>query len=152
MELIIFVGLQGSGKSTFYHTYFAATHEYVSKDLLSNNRKPQRRQMQLIEEALEQQLSVVVDNTNPTPEVRKPLLEIGHLYGATVTGYFFKAEVSQCIKRNQQRTGKAKVPPVAIYATAKKLRQPTYAEGFDALYTVEIADNGTFDVQVIEKP
>ena len=152
MELIIFVGLQGSGKSTFYRTYFAATHEYVSKDLLSNNRKPQRRQMQLIEEALEQQLSVVVDNTNPTPEVRKPLLEIGHLYGATVTGYFFKAEVSQCIKRNQQRTGKAKVPPVAIYATAKKLRQPTYAEGFDALYTVEIADNGTFDVQVIEKP
>ena len=152
MELIIFVGLQGSGKSTFYHTYFAATHEYVSKDLLSNNRKPQRRQMQIIEEALEQQLSVVVDNTNPTPEVRKPLLEIGHFYGATVTGYFFKAEVKQCIKRNQQRTGKAKVPPVAIYATAKKLQQPTYAEGFDALYTVEIADNGTFDVQVIEKP
>jgi predicted kinase len=152
MELIIFVGLQGSGKSTFYNTYFAATHEYVSKDLLSNNRKPQRRQMQLIEEALEQQLSVVVDNTNPTPEVRKPLLEIGHLYGATVTGYFFKAEVKQCIERNRQRTGKAKVPLVAIYATAKKLQQPTYAEGFDALYTVEIADNGTFDVQVIEKP
>ncbi|MFL5706482.1 MAG: AAA family ATPase, partial [Ktedonobacteraceae bacterium] len=60
MELVIFIGLQGSGKSTFYHTYFAATHEYVSKDLLSNNRKPQRRQMQLIEQALEQQRSVVV--------------------------------------------------------------------------------------------
>jgi predicted kinase len=152
MELVIFIGLQGSGKSTFYRTYFAATHEYVSKDLLSNNRKPQRRQMQLIEQALEQQRSVVVDNTNPTPEVRKPLLEIGHLYGATVTGYFFKAEVSQSIKRNQQRTGKAKVPPVAIYATAKKLQQPTYAEGFDVLYTVQIAENGAFDVQVAEKP
>lgn len=148
MELLIFVGLPGSGKSTFYRTYFAATHEYVSKDLLSNNRNPQRRQMQLIEQALEQQRSVVVDNTNPTSEVRRPLLEMGHLYGATVSGYFFKAEVKQCIERNQQRTGKAKVPPVAIYATAKKLQQPTYAEGFDALYTVEIADNGTFDVQV----
>ncbi len=135
MEVIIFVGLQGSGKSTFYRTYFAATHEYVSKDLLSNNRKPQRRQMQLIEEALEQQLSVVVDNTNPTAEVRRPLLEIGHLYGATVTCYFFKAEVKQCIERNQQRTGKAKVPLVAIYTTAKKLQQPTYV-----------------DVQVVEKP
>ncbi len=151
MELIIFIGLQGSGKSTFYRTYLAATHDYISKDLLHNNRKPQRRQMQLVEQALEQQHSLVVDNTNPTIEVRRPLIEIGHRYGAKVTGYFFKSEVSQCIERNKQRSGKAKVPLVAIYATAKKLQQPTYAEGFDALYTVEVADNGTFDVQVDEK-
>lgn len=107
--------------------------------------------MQLIEQALEQQHSVVVDNTNSTIETRRPLIESGHLYGAKVSGYFFKSDVSQCIERNQQRSGKAKVPLVAIYATAKKLQQPTYAEGFDALYTVEIADNGTFDVQVMEK-
>ena len=31
MELIIFIGLQASGKSTYFHTHFAATHEYVSK-------------------------------------------------------------------------------------------------------------------------
>jgi predicted kinase len=151
MELIIFIGLQGSGKSTFYRTHLAATHDYISKDLLYNNRKPQRRQIQPIEQALEQQHSVVVDNTNPTVEVRRPLIEIGHRYGAKVSGYFFKSEVSQSIERNQQRSGKAKVPLVAIYATAKKLQPPTYAEGFDALYTVEIADNGAFNVQVDEK-
>src|SRR5436853_453942 len=40
MELIVFIGLQGSGKSTFYHTYFAATHDHISKDLLGNKQRP----------------------------------------------------------------------------------------------------------------
>ncbi|MDQ6645100.1 MAG: ATP-binding protein, partial [Chloroflexota bacterium] len=53
MELIIFIGLQGSGKSTFYRTYLAATHEHVSKDVLGNNKNPNRRQLQLIEMALQ---------------------------------------------------------------------------------------------------
>ena len=49
MEVVVFVGLQGSGKSTFYRTFYASTHVLVSKDRFRNNRKPQRRQMQLIE-------------------------------------------------------------------------------------------------------
>jgi predicted kinase len=32
MELVIFIGLQASGKSTFYHERFARTHVHVSKD------------------------------------------------------------------------------------------------------------------------
>ncbi len=31
LELVLFVGLQGSGKSTFYRAYFAASHDLVSK-------------------------------------------------------------------------------------------------------------------------
>ena len=51
-ELVIFVGLQASGKSSFFQEWFAATHEHVSKDLLRNNKNPTRRQAQLIEAAL----------------------------------------------------------------------------------------------------
>src|SRR5690242_6814545 len=64
MELVILIGLQASGKSTFARTRFGETYRYVSKDLLKNNSNPARRQRQLIEEALQQGLSVVVDNTN----------------------------------------------------------------------------------------
>lgn len=46
MELIIFVGLQASGKSSFYRARFAANHEHVSKDLLRNNSQPERRPRQ----------------------------------------------------------------------------------------------------------
>ena len=147
MELIIFIGLQASGKSTFFHTHFAATHEYVSKDVLRNNKRPDRMQMQLIENAFTAGHSVVVDNTNPTVEARMPLIDLGKMYGARIIGYYFESQVSMCIKRNKQREGKARVPDVAIYATAKKLVPPSYAEGFDELYYVRIANNSGYQVE-----
>jgi predicted kinase len=147
MELIIFIGLQASGKSTFFRTHFAEIYEYVSKDVLRNNKRPGRRQMQLIESALQAQRSVVVDNTNPTVEDRAPLIHLGKMYGATIIGYFFESQVSTSIKHNKQRAGKARVPDVAIYVTAKKLIPPTYAEGFDRLYDVRIANDSGFEVQ-----
>jgi predicted kinase len=147
MELIIFMGLQASGKSTFYRSHFAATHAYVSKDLLRNNKKPGRRQMQLVEEALQAGQSVVVDNTNPTPQEREPLLRLGHEYGAEVIGYYFESQVRPSLERNKTRPGKARVPNVAIYTTAKKLIRPSYAEGFDKLYDVRIVDDVGFEVR-----
>ena len=151
MELIIFMGLQASGKSTFYRSHFAATHAYVSKDLLRNNKKPGSRQMQLVEEALMAGQSVVIDNTNPTPGEREPLIRLGHAYGAQVTGYYFASAVRSSLERNKTRSGKARVPDVAIYVTAKKLVRPTYAEGFDKLYDVCIADDSNFEVREWEQ-
>lgn len=147
MEMVIFIGLQGSGKSTFFRTHFAATHEYVSKDRLPSNRHKSRRQTQLIESALQAGRSVVVDNTNPTVEAREALISLGRAYGAEIVEYYFESNVSACLGRNAQRTGKERVPNVAIYVTAKKLVRPTYAEGFDKLYYVRITENGTFEVR-----
>ena len=84
-ELVIFVGLQGAGKSTFYRTFFASTHDLVSKDRLRNNRKPARRQVHLIEEALAAGRSVVIDNTNPTAEDRPVMTVIYVADGARLT-------------------------------------------------------------------
>ncbi|HZU68187.1 MAG TPA: ATP-binding protein [Ktedonobacteraceae bacterium] len=151
MELIIFIGLQASGKSTFYHQHFETTHIHVSKDLLHNNKKPGRRQMQLVEEALKAGQSVVVDNTNPTPVDREPLIRLGHEYGAEVIGYYFESNTRSSLERNKTREGKARVPDVAIYVTASKLASPTYAEGFDTLYDVHIAENSGFEVRAREK-
>lgn len=147
MELIILMGLQASGKSTFYRLHFATTHAHVSKDLFRNNKRPGKRQMYLIEEALKAGQSVVVDNTNPTPEVREPLIRLAHAYGAEVIGYYFESETRSSIERNQTRSGKARVPDVAIYVTSKKLVRPTYAEGFDKLYDVRIVDDVGFEVR-----
>ena len=146
MELIVFVGLQASGKSTFFRTRFGATHEHVSKDLFRNNKNPNKRQRQLIEAALQAGNSVVVDNTNPTVEERLPLIRLGREYGAKIVGYYFESQVRQCLERNKQRTRKARVPNVALYATAKKLVQPSYSEGFDELYNVRITGDSTFEV------
>ncbi len=146
LELVIFVGLQASGKSTFYYARFKASHELVSKDLFRNNKNPNRRQQQLIEAALEQGSSVVVDNTNPTVEDRRPLIELGHEHEARVVGYYFDASVRACLRRNAGREGKARVPDVAIFATAKKLVPPSYSESFAALFRVRVAEDSTFEV------
>jgi len=82
---------------------------------------------------------VVVDNTNPTAEDRRSLVELGHELGARVVGYYFEAEARESIERNRGRRGKARVPNVAIYSTAKKLVPPSRSEGFDELFRVMIA-------------
>jgi len=146
MELIVLIGLQASGKSTFYRQRLAGTHALVSKDLLRAARNPGRRQTQLIEEALRAGRSLVVDNTNPSPEERVPLAQLGHGHGAVVTGYYFEPDVSKSLERNRLREGRARVPDVAIFATAKKLVRPSPGEGFDRLFDVRTADGMCFHV------
>ena len=141
MELVVFVGLQASGKSTFFRERFAESHQHVSKDLFPNNRNKNRRQEHLLRAALSAGRSVVVDNTNPRPEDRRPLVRLGHEHGAKVLGCYFEASVRGCLRRNEMREGKARVPDVAIYATAKKLVAPSIEEGFDELLCVRLNDS-----------
>jgi predicted kinase len=147
VELVVLVGLQGSGKSTFYRTFYAASHAWVSKDRLRNNRRPQRRQMQLIEEALREGRSVVVDNTNATPEDRAPLIEAARAWGAEVVGFSFESRMEDCLERNRRRIGRERVPDRALYITSKRLRPPTLAEGFDRLYRVALRPEGGFRIE-----
>jgi predicted kinase len=146
VELIILIGLQASGKSTFFRTHFSATHEHVNKDLLRNNGKPAGRQQELIEEALRAGHSVVVDNTNPTRQERESLVELGHRYGATVIGYYFAVRLQQSLERNKLRQGKARVPDIAIFTTLKRLVRPSLQEGFDQLFYVRSLENQEFEV------
>jgi predicted kinase len=146
VELVVFVGLQASGKSTFFRERFAESHQHVSKDLFPNNRNKNRRQEHLFLAALSAGRCVVVDNTNPTLEDRRALIGLGDEYGARIVGYFFDAGVRECIGRNEVREGKARVPDVAIYATAKKLVAPSIKEGFDGLLRVRL-NGSTFEVR-----
>jgi predicted kinase len=142
MELVILVGLQASGKTSFYRERFSPTHVHISKDNFRNNKNPTRRQMTLVAESLGEGRSVVVDNTNPTPGDRVPLIELGHSLGAEVIGYYFESKLSDCLARNEQREGKARVPEVALRTTLGKLQRPSYAEGFDRLYHVSMGAEG----------
>lgn len=146
MELIIFVGLPGSGKTSFYEQHYKTTHRHVSKDLLPGSSDKKKRQDHLLKTYLEQNESIVVDNTNPTIEERARIVELGKLYGARIVGYFFQASVGECIARNEKREGKKRVPKVAIFTAAKRLKAPTYGEGFDQLYTVQAGENHTYKI------
>jgi predicted kinase len=146
-ELIVFVGLQGAGKTSFYRVRFASTHDLASKDRFPNNRNPARRQRQLVGEALAAGRSVVVDNTNPTVEERAELIALARSLGAGVVGYYFESRLDDCLERNRRREGKARVPDVALHATRKRLCRPSLAEGFDRLSSVRLLGEGRFEVR-----
>lgn len=146
MELVILVGLQGSGKTTFYRARLAATHAHVSKDNFRSNPRPARRQWRLIAEAFAAGRSVVVDNTNPTAADRAELVVSAQAAGASVTCYFFPPDVDASLRRNAARAGKARVPEHAVRITAARLEPPTPCEGFDRLYCVRLAEGGGFEV------
>ena len=129
MDLIILIGLQASGKSTFARRRLGE-YVYVSKDAMRNVKKKSLRQETVIRRAFERGLSVVVDNTNPSSADRMALVALGREYGARVIGYYFASHLEACLERNRQREGAACVPEVALYTTQRKLELPAYSEGF----------------------
>jgi predicted kinase len=69
------------------------------------------------------------------------LVGLGRESGARIVGYYFESGVRECLARNARRECKARVPDVAIYATAKRLVPPSRAEGFDELLCVRLNDS-----------
>lgn len=146
MNLIIMIGLQASGKSSFCKR-FAGTHEIISKDLFPSARHPQRRQMRELGAALASGRSVVIDNTNPEVEDRKPLIEMGRAACADVIGYYLESKVAESLERNALRPEKARVPAVAIFSTVRRLARPSLKEGFNRLFHVRMAPDDMFKIE-----
>ncbi|ONI86601.1 kinase [Saccharothrix sp. ALI-22-I] len=150
-EVVILIGLQASGKTSFYRTVLAVTHEQVSKDAFPNARRRQARQMRLIAEALDAGHNVAVDNTNPSTEEWGPIIAAGRERGARIVGYWFPPDLTGSVVRNAVRDDRTRVPDVGLYATLKRLRRPRPADGFDELFTVRFDGRGGFDVQPLEE-
>lgn len=146
---MILIGLPAAGKTTLYRRQFAATHQHVSKDLWPHARDRRARQHRAISTALSAGASVVVDNTNPTVADRRAIIALARAHGARVVGYFLDVTTKQAIARNAGRTGRAKVPNVAIFTAAKRLQRPTLSEGFDRLYAMDLANDGSFTTRDI---
>ena len=129
-------GLQGSGKSTWVHEQLATTHAVVSKDHWPNARRREARQRRVVAELLAEGRSVVVDNTNPAPEDRAPLVAAARAAGVGVRAVWLDTPVPVCAARNDAREGRARVPPAGLYGTAARFVPPTTEEGFDRVDVV----------------
>ena len=140
MACVVFCGLQGSGKSSFYKERYFGTHVRISMDLL----RSRNRETRLLRLCLETNQRVAVDNTNPTRGERAKYIGPARDLGFPVIGYYFSSRLSECLKRNLER--RESVPEVAILSTAAKLELPAREEGFDELWYVRMSD-GRFVVE-----
>jgi predicted kinase len=143
MEALIFVGVQGSGKTTFYRERFFDTHVRISLDML----RTRHREQFLLAACLAAKQSFVIDNTNPLPRDRARYIGPARDAGFRVVAYFFETSLADAIRRNKQRIGKQRIPIPAIASTIRKLQPPSVEGGFDAVYQVTISLEGTFLVR-----
>jgi predicted kinase len=149
MEAVIFSGIQGSGKSTFFRERFFDTHVRISLDLLGT--RP--REATFLKTCLATGQRFVVDNTTPRVEDRAPYIAAAKAARFRIVGYFFDTPVKDAIRRNAKRAGKAIVPIPGVIGTFKKLQPPTWSEGFDELYRVTHApDTDAFIVTPEPRP
>ena len=142
MSSLFSLSAKESGKTSFYKERFS-DYVHVNLDELHTRNKEKK----LIEECFKEGKSLVIDNTNPTIEDRQRYIGPAKENGYEIIGYYFESKIGDCIKRNSQRQGKARIPDKAIAATYSKLQVPDFCEGFDELYYVMIIN----DEYVIEE-
>jgi len=142
--MLLFIGIQASGKTTFYLERFFHTHVRISMDQL----RTRYRETLFLHACLATGQRFVVDNTNPTVDERARYIRMAKAAKFRVVGYFFEPDPSASFERNQQRVGKHHVPPAGLFGTLKRLQRPLPEEGFDELFRVK-AGGGLFDVRAV---
>jgi len=107
--------------------------------------------MKVCRQALEEGKSVVIDNTNPTPDVRKRYTSIANELKVPIRCFFFNVSKERCQHNNKQRKINehhshlsGKVPDIPIHSFFKNHEKPTVKEGFTEVKVIEFKA-GPFD-------
>jgi predicted kinase len=142
-QIILAMGLPGSGKSTYFHKRGI---QPLSSDTLrewllddETDQSAQYRVFLTLRHLLELRLRLgrmvsYIDATNLTPKERKPYFQIAERYGCEVRAVYFDTPIEICKRRNRGR--QRRVPDDVIDRMARKLRPPTLEEGFSKITVV----------------
>ena len=145
MEMVIFIGAQASGKSSFFQQHFSDSHIRINLDML----RTRHRESILLSACFRASQSFVVDNTNPRMSDRRKYFQLASRSSDNqlrATGFYFQSSIETCIGRNRGRAVARKIPDHAIAATVRKIEMPSLEEGFDQLHFVRIVE-GEFIVE-----
>ena len=133
MDCVIFIGLQGVGKSTFYQQQFSKTHLRLNLDMLNKSRW---REDILLKAFVEAKQSFVVDNTNPTITAREKYISLAKQKHFKVVAYYFDVPFELALAQNNQRIGKECIPEQGLRSVFMSMQKPSQEEGFDEIYVI----------------
>ena len=138
-ELIILVGCQASGKSSFYREHLATKgYTQVSQDLLRSKEKC----LSLTDQLLKAGKSVVIDNTNPDTTSRSGYIQIAKKSSVPVRVFWLQTDREHCRHNNMFRrlTDYSKshggVDDRVINIYMNKFEEPNLEEGIEEIVEV----------------
>ena len=98
--LIVLMGLQASGKTTFFEQFLKDKgYVHINLDTL----KTRHREILEITICLDRGLCYATDNTNPTKEDRRRYIGPAKDKGYHIVGYFMQSRLASCLERNGRR-------------------------------------------------
>lgn len=142
MEAVFLIGVQGSGKTSFYRERFFDTHMRISRDML----KTRDREALLIGACFAARQAFVLDNTNLVAAERAPYVTRAKAAGYRTIAYWLRVEIRAAIARNSKRTDKKPLPVPALLRSHKLLEPPTVSETFDKIFVVTLDKERNFVV------
>lgn len=129
-EVIVLVGRPASGKSTFAKKHLIPKgYVHINQDTL----KTKDKCIKAAREALNNGKSVVIDNTNPNPDVRKDYIALAKEKGVNIRCYYFDLDLGVSHHLNFYREkiqGTRRVPDVGFNTYKAKYKEPNTEEGF----------------------
>ncbi|CAG9316434.1 unnamed protein product [Blepharisma stoltei] len=151
-EAIIFVGSPGSGKSTFWKNNLSR-YVRVNNDTL----KTKEKCMKTMRDALNAGKSCVIDNTNPTAEVRANYINIAKEFNVPVRCFLFSMpkemafhlDTLRLVNKHRNHLS-GRVGSMPIHKFYKDFQRPELREGFEEIKEVELV-GGPFDNEEDEK-
>ena len=148
VEVVMVMGLQGSGKSEAAEAWVARGYERLNRDARGGTLRDLKR---ALEEGLaERARPFVLDNTYVTRAQRRDVIEVAHARGVRVRGVWLEIPMAQAqvnvvlrmleahgrlLAPEELRRGKGptSLSPNSLFRTARELEPPSEDEGFDAL-------------------
>ncbi|GAA5877857.1 hypothetical protein JCM16303_000262 [Sporobolomyces ruberrimus] len=155
LEVVIFVGSPGAGKTSFYKKHFYPEgYVHINQDTLRNRDAC----VKLLRDTLSSPSpkSCVIDNTSPAAETRNVYLSILRTEFPHVKArcFVFTASKQLCMHNSiyrasyepiDQANGKERaiLPDIAFNSFASKFQEPSLKEGFDEIKHISFRFEGT---------
>ncbi|KAK0625005.1 polynucleotide kinase 3 phosphatase-domain-containing protein [Bombardia bombarda] len=147
-EVVLFVGSPGAGKSTFFWKHLKELgYKRVNQDTLKSKEKCIKAAADYLEEGD----SVVVDNTNPDPDIRAQWIQFAAKHKVPIRCVWFKTPVRLCEHNDAVRSmskamnpeSRQALPKLAFNFFAARFKEPKVKEGFQDIFEVEFRFRGT---------
>lgn len=138
MRLFVFCGIPGSGKTTLSTKIAIANNAkiYHYDDFKKEFKRQQFRQthQRLYKQIIQDLLSdsdVVLDDLHTRLEWRQDLLSAIQDIPCKKILVVMTTPLEECVRRNAQRQGQARLPDSAIYHLNQRYQPPSLEEGWD---------------------